>query len=129
MALLLATLGASLPGCSTAAAAAGCAPMARQPAAPFAFMGFACVDPGCAEHKAGFAWAERAGLGSAAGCARGGTPRWQEGCRAFVRDAVTPEQSGFQWARANEIGDPCLCQGAGPRFQEGCEAYVVGFGG
>ena len=54
---------------------------------------------------------------------------FEEGCRAFVVDAVTAEQAGFEWARENELVEACLCSGAGPRFQAGCEAYVVGFGG
>jgi hypothetical protein len=47
---------------------------------------------------------------------------------AFVEDVVTAEQSGFEWARENEIVDECYCRGAGPRFEAGCEAYVAGFG-
>jgi hypothetical protein len=41
---------------------------------------------------------------------------------------VTAEQSGFEWARENEIVDECYCRGAGPGFEAGCEAYVAGFG-
>jgi hypothetical protein len=103
-----------------------CVPMHKQPYAVFAFLGFACSDAGCARHKAGFAWADRAGINDERACIdAGGYAAFREGCRAFAADTVTAEQSGFEWARENEVTDTCLCRGAGPGFLAGCEAYVA----
>ena len=110
------------------AANTACAIETRQPYAPYGFLGFACRDRDCAAHKSGFAWADHAGITEPAGCTDAGDPGFTEGCMAFVEDVVTAEQSGFEWARENEIVDECYCRGAGPRFEAGCEAYVAGFG-
>jgi len=110
------------------AGSTACAIETRQPYAPYGFLGFACRDRDCATHKAGFAWADRAGITDPAECTDAGDRGFTEGCMAFVEDVVTPEQSGFEWARENEIVDECFCGGAGPGFEAGCEAYVAGFG-
>ena len=106
-----------------------CRPLRRQPYAPYTFMGFACRDMTCNAHKQGFAWADRSRITDARACAGTQDPGFREGCRAFVHDSVTAEQSGFQWALENEVGDACLCRGAGAAFAAGCEAYVTGFSG
>lgn len=98
---------------------------ARVPYEPATFLGYACREADCAGHKAGFAWADAQGIVDPRDCDEAEDPGFTEGCRAFVEDAVTAEQSGFQWARENEVGDPCRCAGAGPRFEAGCEAYVL----
>jgi hypothetical protein len=98
---------------------------ARVPYEPATFLGYACRETDCDGHKAGFAWADAQGITDARACDEAEEPAFAEGCRAFVEDAVTAEQSGFQWARENEVGDPCRCDGAGPRFEAGCEAYVL----
>jgi hypothetical protein len=90
------------------------------------FLGYACRDAECAAHKAGFAWADRHGIADAAACAEADDAAFVEGCRAFAELAVTAEQSGFEWARDNELDEDCLCGGAGSRFAAGCEAYVGG---
>lgn len=101
----------------------------RRPYAESSFLGYACRDAECAAHKAGFAWADGQGISDAAACIDAEDAAFVEGCRAFAELAVTAEQSGFEWARDNELGDDCLCGGAGPRFAAGCEAYVGGFAG
>lgn len=128
-----------LPGCvllllalssvSSPAGHAACPRESRQPVrATHTFLGHACREPGCAAHKAGFAWADRLGLVDSAACADAEDAAFLEGCRAFTEVAVTAEQSGFEWARANALPDDCLCDGAGPRFAAGCEAFVRAFG-
>jgi hypothetical protein len=109
------------------AANPACAAADRVPYEPRVFLGFACSDGECAAHKAGFAWADRRGLVDAAACVEAEDAGFVEGCRAFAEQAATAEQSGFEWARDNELTDDCLCDGAGPRFAAGCEAYVTGF--
>jgi hypothetical protein len=104
-----------------------CGPLLRQPYAPYTFMGFACRDSTCAAHKGGFVWAERAHITDVLACAGAQDQAFREGCRAYVQDSVTAEQSGFQWALENEVGDACLCDGAGQGFAAGCEAYISGF--
>jgi hypothetical protein len=110
------------------AGAAACAAADRVPYEPRVFLGYACRDGECAAHKAGFAWADRQGVADTQACAEAEDDAFVEGCRAFAEQSVTAEQSGFEWARDNELGDDCLCGGAGPRFAAGCEAYVTGFG-
>ena len=110
------------------AAGSGCGPGLGEPYSPLVFMGFACPDRHCGAHKAGFAWADQMELGDAATCETNDDPGFREGCRAFVDDAVTAEQSGFEWALQNEVDNDCLCSGAGPRFEAGCVAYVAAFG-
>lgn len=105
-----------------------CRPTQREPYAAYAFLGFVCRENACATHKAGFAWADRSGVTDAKGCGETGDQGFREGCQAFAAEAVTAEQSGFQWALENEVADDCLCRGGGPRFEAGCEAYVAGFG-
>lgn len=114
-------------GTGPALRAASCPPDGRQPYADRSFLGFACRDHECAAHKAGFAWADRQGIAHPAACADADDAAFVEGCRAFAALAGTAEQSGFEWARENEVADDCLCSGAGPRFAAGCEAYVGGF--
>ena len=107
----------------------GCAGESRHEAqAIHSFLGYACRDPDCGAHKAGFAWADRQGITDAAACATAEDAAFGEGCRAFVERAVTAEQSGFEWARANALPDDCSCGGAGARFAAGCEAFVRAFG-
>lgn len=123
----------AVAACGPVQAAGSVCPETRQPYAPHTFLGFACRDRACAAHKAGFAWADRTGVSRTATCVELGLSAhsdrgFSEGCRAYVDDVVTAEQSGFEWARENEIVDPCLCSGAGPRFEAGCAAYVAGFG-
>jgi hypothetical protein len=100
----------------------------REPYGLPTFLGYACQDATCAAHKAGFAWADRQGISDPLACADVDDPAFAEGCRAFAEQAVTAEQSGFEWARENDLADDCRCTGAGPRFAAGCEAYVTGFG-
>lgn len=95
--------------------------------APRGFLGYACRDDRCNSHKAGFDWAERNGIADARVCTSRNDPGFEEGCRAFAEEAVTPEQAGFEWARENELDDTCHCAGAGPGFEAGCAAYVTGF--
>ena len=83
-----------------------CGPLRRQPYAPYTFMGFACRDMTCNAHKQGFAWADRSHITDAAACAGSPNPGFREGCRAFVHDSVTAEQSGFQWAALAVRGLP-----------------------
>ena len=116
------------PG-SSAARDAGCLVESRREAQAVAtFLGYACREPDCGAHKAGFAWADRHGVTDAAACAEADDAAFGEGCRAFAERAVTAEQSGFEWARANALPDDCSCGGAGPRFAAGCEAFVRAFG-
>jgi hypothetical protein len=103
----------------------GCA-ADRESYAPSAFFGYACVDVDCSRHKAGFAWADRHGVVAARACDGAAEPALIEGCRAYALEVVTVELAGFEWARDNEIADPCRCGGAGPRFEAGCAAYVSG---
>jgi len=113
----------------TVARDAACAGESRHEAQTVhSFLGYACRDPDCGAHKAGFAWADRQGITDAAACASAEDAAFGEGCRAFVERAVTAEQSGFEWARANALPDDCSCGGAGPRFAAGCEAFVRAFG-
>ena len=118
-------------GCAGAASTLHAASCPSQPAhVPYgerSFLGYTCREAQCAAHKAGFAWADRQGLSDAAACVDAEDTAFVEGCRAFAVLAVTAEQSGFEWARENEIADECFCGGAGPRFAAGCEAYVGGF--
>jgi len=106
--------------------ATSCAPARSTDYAPWVFFGYACPDH-CREHKAGFAWAERQGIGNPSACATqaGGI---REGCRAYAEFAVTAEMAGFEWARENEVTDACECRGAGRAFQAGCEAYLEAAG-
>jgi hypothetical protein len=104
-----------------------CSEADRNPYAPRGFHGHECRDGDCSAHKAGFGWADRQGLADAAACAAAEDAAFVEGCRVFAELAVTAEQSGFVWARENELDDDCLCDGAGPRFAAGCEAFVHGF--
>lgn len=112
---------ADSPGPEAACGGSG----ARVPYEPATFLGYACREADCEGHKAGFAWADAQGVVDPRACDEAEDPTFAEGCRAFVEDTVTAEQSGFQWARENEVGDPCRCGGAGPRFEAGCEAYVL----
>ena len=107
---------------------AGCSVERREAQEVHTFLGYTCRDPDCAAHKAGFAWADRHGVTDAAACAETDDAAFGEGCRAFAELAVTAEQSGFEWARANALPDDCSCGGAGPRFAAGCEAFVRAFG-
>jgi hypothetical protein len=108
--------------------AAACDPASSRPLhAARSFLGYACRDDRCNAHKAGFDWAERNAVVDARACTARNDPGFAEGCRAFVEEAVTSEQAGFQWARDNEFDDTCQCAGAGPGFEAGCEAYVTGF--
>jgi hypothetical protein len=103
-----------------------CVANAREAYAPWAFFGYAC-DGRCRAHKAGFAWAERNGIGNPAACA-GRDGGFMEGCRAYAEYAVTAEQAGFEWARENEVANACDCGGAGDAFRAGCEAYLQAVG-
>ncbi len=77
----------------------------RQPYAPRSFLGYACEEPDCAAHKAGFAWADRMGVTDPRDCAVASLAGFEQGCRAFAEETVTAEQSGFEWARENEVVD------------------------
>jgi hypothetical protein len=123
---LLATTAAVLAAPGAVAGDSTCA-AGRESYAPSAFFGFACVDVDCRGHKAGFAWADRHGDDAVRGCDGIAEPTLIEGCRAYALEVVTVELAGFEWARDNEIADPCRCRGAGPRFEAGCTAYVSGF--
>lgn len=103
-----------------------CASDAREAYAPWAFFGYAC-DGRCRVHKAGFAWAERNGIGNPAACA-GRVGGFNEGCRAYAEYGVTAEQAGFEWARENEVANACDCGGVGNAFRAGCEAYLQAVG-
>ena len=119
-------LGLTFVTSTTSHAKSGCPPGEREPYAPWVFFGYACQGT-CREQKAGFAWAERNGIGNASACpARKGG--FAEGCRTYAEFAVTAEQAGFEWARENELEDNCACGGAGPAFQAGCEAYLHAIG-
>jgi hypothetical protein len=58
-------------------------------------------------------------------CVASPNPAFVEGCRAYAEEAVTPEQAGFEWARANDFDDSCRCRGGGAGFEAGCVAYVT----
>jgi len=120
---------AAMPSPGTAlAGGTSCAQTARLEAyAPSAFFGYACPDVDCSGHKAGFAWADQRGIHVARACDDVPEGVLIEGCRAYAEEVVTVEQAGFEWARDNEIADPCRCRGAGPRFEAGCAAYASGF--
>jgi hypothetical protein len=109
------------------AADSACAGAGRESYAPSAFFGYTCLDVDCSGHKDGFAWAERHGVRAVLACDGAAEPILIEGCRAYALEVVTVELAGFEWARDNEIADPCRCRGAGPRFEAGCAAYVSGF--
>lgn len=114
---------------STLARGAGCpVEPSREAEATRTFLGYACREPDCAAHKAGFAWADRHGITDPAACADADDAAFAEGCRAFAELTVTAEQSGFEWARAHGLADDCSCGGAGSRFAAGCEAFVRAFG-
>lgn len=136
--LLLATLYFCTATCACAvstvraallpARSAGCSGSAtREPYDPRSFLGYLCRDDDCSGHKAGFAFADRNGIADAPACAVLADSAMAEGCRTYVEAAVTAEQAGFEWARDNEVPDPCHCAGAGARFEAGCEVYVTGF--
>ena len=108
-----------------AAQSPGCRLPARVPYAAPVFLGYACRDPECNAHKSGFAWAERNAVTDARECSASPNPAFVEGCRAFVEEAVTPEQAGFEWARENELDETCRCRGGGAGFEAGCVAYVT----
>lgn len=109
-------------GFAFAAPASSCDAPGRAPYAERAFFGYACPAD-CSEHKAGFAWAERRGLANAEACDLR-PPARAQGCRIYTEFTVTAEQAGFEWARENEVTDPCDCGGAGEAFRAGCEAYL-----
>ena len=126
--LCISVLGLPIGGPARSGVADACDPAtARQVYASHSFLGYACRDDRCNSHKAGFDWAERNHIADARACTSRNDPGFVEGCRAFAEEAVTPEQSGFAWARENEFDDTCHCAGAGPGFAAGCEAYVTGF--
>jgi hypothetical protein len=122
---LLAMAAAVVLAPGALAAGSACA-SGRESYAPSAFFGYACVDVDCSGHKAGFAWADRHGVHAAQDCDGAAELTRIEGCRAYAEEVVTVELAGFEWARDNEIADPCRCRGAGPRFEAGCAAYVSG---
>jgi hypothetical protein len=125
--------GANLLAASAAPAAskdataqpAECGVTALVPYAAPVFLGYACRDRECNAHKSGFAWAERNAVTDARECVASPNPAFVEGCRAFVEEAVTPEQAGFEWARENELDATCRCRGGGAGFEAGCAAYVT----
>lgn len=115
----------AMPGSSASPRAQtepACVADGREDYARWVFLGYAC-DGHCREHKSGFAWAERNGIGNPAACA-GHAGRFAQGCRAYAQFTVTPEQAGFEWASENELTDACECSGAGQAFEAGCEAYL-----
>jgi hypothetical protein len=118
----------AIPSVATAAAENCARRVEREHYTQRVFLGYVCRDGECTAHKAGFAWADRAGITDVGACVGAEEPAFVEGCRAFAEHAVTAEQSGFEWARDNGLSDDCLCAGAGSRFQAGCEAYVMGYG-
>lgn len=91
------------------------------------FFGYTCRDVDCSGHKAGFAWADQRGIHAARACDDVPEGVLIEGCRAYTEEVVTVEQAGFEWARDNEVADPCRCRGAGPRFEAGCAAYASSY--
>ena len=113
---------AGLFACCTALADPACLVVARPAYAPWVFLGYRCT-AACAEHKAGFAWAEINGIAESQACTVGDRA-FVEGCRAYAESAVTAELAGFEWARENELTATCACGGAGSAFREGCAAYV-----
>jgi len=109
-------------GTANSQAERACAFDGRESYMPWVFLGYACAGH-CREHKAGFAWAERNGIGNPAACA-GREGGFAEGCRAYAEYAVTAEQAGFEWAVENDLANGCDCGGAGAAFRAGCEAYL-----
>jgi hypothetical protein len=126
----LVAIVAALSPDTTLAAGTACAKSARLEvhAPPSTFFGYACPDVDCSGHKAGFAWADHRGLRTARDCDGVAEGVLVEGCRAYTEEVVTVEQAGFEWARDNEVTNPCRCRGAGPRFEAGCAAYASGYG-
>jgi hypothetical protein len=114
--------GVAMIGTANSRAGPSCAFDGREPYLPWVFLGYACAGH-CREHKAGFAWAERNGIGNPAACA-GREGGFTEGCRAYAEYTVTAEQAGFEWARENDLANACGCAGAGEAFRAGCEAYL-----
>lgn len=112
--LALATLAFLGPG----AHAVSCPAAATLRYEPRTFLGYECPDD-CERHKAGYAWAERAGLTDAEGCASLAGP-YREGCTARIERVSNPEAAGYRWALENEIVSRCDCAGAGARFEAGC---------
>jgi hypothetical protein len=127
IAALVAVAAPMSPGTALAGGISCAGSTGLEPHAPSAFFGYACADVDCSGHKAGFAWAEQRGIRTARACDDATDGVLVEGCRAYAWEVVTVEQAGFEWARDNEIADPCRCRGAGPRFEAGCAAYVSGF--
>jgi hypothetical protein len=127
IALAAAAVAAVAPAAVLAADSACAASSGRESYAPSAFFGYTCPDVDCSGHKAGLAWAEQHGIRAARACNVAVEDVQIEGCRAYAEEIVTVELAGFEWARDNEIADPCRCRGAGPRFEAGCAAYVSGF--
>jgi len=120
--IMVFVLGMTFVTSTTTLANPECPPGEREPYASWVFFGYACQGM-CGEQKAGFAWAERNGIGNVSAClARKGG--FAEGCRIYAEFTVTAEQAGFEWARENELADGCACGGAGQAFQAGCEAYL-----
>ena len=109
-------------GTANSQAEPACGFDARESDLPWVFLGYACAGH-CCEHKAGFAWAERNGIGNPAACT-GREGGFTEGCRAYAEYAVTAEQAGFEWAVENDLANRCDCGGAGDAFRAGCEAYL-----
>jgi hypothetical protein len=109
-------------GTANSQAEPACGFDARESYLPWVFLGYGCAGH-CREHKAGFAWAERNGIGNPTACT-GGEGGFTEGCRAYAEYAVTAEQAGFEWAVENDLTNRCDCSGAGDAFRAGCEAYL-----
>lgn len=99
-----------------------CPPDPAERYEPRSFLGYACEDD-CRRHKAGFAWADGRRAASVADC--GSLPPLEDqGCRAYVEEALDAEAAGQRWALENEITRPCACEGAGARFRAGCRAAL-----
>jgi hypothetical protein len=124
---MVAVAAMSSPGTALAGGAACRESAGVEAYAPSAFFGYACPDVDCSGHKAGFAWAAQRGIHAVRACDEVTEGVLIEGCRAYAEEVVTVEQAGFEWARDNEIADPCRCRGAGPHFEAGCAAYASGF--
>jgi hypothetical protein len=129
IAVMVAAAAMPLPGTALAERASCHDSAGVEAYAPSAFFGYACLDVDCSGHKAGFAWADQRGIHAVRACDEITEGVLVEGCRAYAEEVVTVEQAGFEWARDNEIADPCRCRGAGPRFEAGCAAYASGFAG
>jgi hypothetical protein len=127
IAAMVAVAAISSPGTALAGGASCHDSAGVEAYAPSAFFGYACLDVDCSGHKAGFAWADQRGIHAVHACDEVTEGVLLEGCRAYAEEVVTVEQAGFEWARDNEIADPCRCRGAGPRFEAGCAAYASGF--